>query len=459
VTELAVWLFICLATASLLRFRPVHALVIVIILWTALPAIAGHHLTGIASGSLGFHPATWLVMSVFLVQLVLHPGTLGQVVGRHPMLLLVVLVFAVGAFMTSQVNDSGGIRLMMDQIVGPFLLWWLVVAFADQNRKLALVLRNGMLMAVAAQCVLAIIQSGMGSIVFYSDDYEKLYWFNPERFDRWMGTSDSPLVLSIAISICAALALGLRNWALRFSLLVLFLIGTLITQSRTGTLTVSLIILYSILRSHMAVWARALTSLGVIIAGYYLATSTIVVGLTSRLTNDTGSGDARLRALRFIADTLPSYLGSGHGMTSSYAIARDAGLQTSIESSYLMYLVDVGFILATLYFGAQFALIFRYGSQPALLGATLAATVGVVLQHTFSAVAGTNLSGTFVWSALALMVVGWTIADDRLLPGQLEVGRYPITRPGRAEPGRAQPPSGVSPLRAAAVSTSMSERE
>jgi hypothetical protein len=459
VIQLAAWLLVCLTTAWLLRFKPVHALVIAIMLWTAIPAVAGHNLTGNVSESLGFHPATWLVMCIFLVQLVWHPTTLGAVLSRHPLLLLVVAVFAVGAFLTSRASDSGGTRLMVNQIVGPILLWWLAVAFAYQSRQLALVLRNGMLLAMAAQCMLALIQSGIGSIVFYNKDYEKLYWFDPERFNRWMGTTDSPLVLSIAVSIAAALALGLRNWALRFSLLVLFLIGTLITQARLGTATVCLIILYSILRSHMAVWARAVTSLGVIVAGYYLATSTIVAGLASRLTNDTGSTDARLRALRFVADTFPSYLGSGYGLTSSYTIARDAGLRSSLESSYLMYLVDVGFLLATLYFGAQFALLFRYGSQTALLGATLAAAVGVVLQHTFSAVAGSNLSGAFIWSALALMVVGWTISNERQPPMQVETDDYPITRASRAVPAPTQPPSGVPPQRAALVSNSMSEGE
>ena len=226
-----------------------------------------------------------------------------------------------------------------------------------------------------------------------------------------MGTTDSPLAFSLAICIAGAMSIGLRNWTLRFTLLFLFLIGTLITQSRTGTALMCLIILYSILRSHMVLWARALTAVAVLVTGYYIATSTLVEGLASRLSNDTGSMDARIRALRFIADSLNTYLASGFGLTSSYTIARDAGLQTSIESSYLMYVVDVGLILATAYFGAQIGLLFRYGRQRAYLGMTFAAVVGTLLQHTSSGVAGTNLAGTFIWATLAMMVVGKTVMD------------------------------------------------
>ena len=172
-----------------------------------------------------------------------------------------------------------------------------------------------------------------------------------------------------------------------------------------------LIILYSVLRSRMPFWARALTTVAVTVAGFLLAASDLVSGLTSRLTNDTGSTDARLRAFQFVAENWTSYLATGGGLTSSYTIARDAGLQTSIESSYLMYVFDTGLILATAYFGAQFALLIRYGRQSAFLGVTLAAFVGTALQHTSSGVAGTNLSGSFIWATLALVVVGRSITD------------------------------------------------
>ena len=439
--QLAVWVLACLTMAWLLQSRPIWGAGLTILLWTAVPAIAGHHLTGLSGGALAFHPATWLVLSIFVVQLVLNPSVIGAALGRHALLLLVVFTFSAVALLTSRLMGSGGTRLLMDQIVGPMILFWLVVAFAYRSGRWMLFLRNVILFAAAGESILAVVQSILGRIVFYESDYLKLYWFDPEKFERWMGTTDSPLVLSLALCVSAALALSVRNWALRFSLLTLFLVGALIVQSRTGTAVMCAIILYSILRAHMVLWARALTCLAVVIVGYYLASSTIIAGLAGRLANDTGSADARLRAVWFVYDNWVDYLATGQGLTSSYGIARDAGLQTSIESSFLMYVVDVGFILALAYFGAQFAMLIRYGWQRGLLGGTLAALIGCGLQHTFSGVAGTNLSGTYIWAALALMVVAWTAAPP--VPGTSSAARRGVLATGR--PYRRRSPAKAAP--------------
>ena len=119
-------------------------------------------------------------MAIFVLQLTLRPAKLAAAVGRHAVLFVIVVIFSIGAFLTSRVGNSGGTRLLLDQIVGPFLLFWLVVAFAHEDRRLGLVLRNAIIFAVAAECVLAIVQKSVGSIIFYQDDYLRFYWFNPE---------------------------------------------------------------------------------------------------------------------------------------------------------------------------------------------------------------------------------------------------------------------------------------
>ena len=144
-----------------------------------------------------------------------------------------------------------------------------------------------------------------------------------------MGTTDSPLVLSLGVCIAAALAIGLRNSLLRFSLLGLYLVATVITQSRTGTGVVSVIIIYAIVRSRMALWARLLASVVVAVLGFYLAGSAIFAGLAARFANDTGSANARVLAFRFVFDNAGDFLFTGQGLISSYGIARNAGLETS----------------------------------------------------------------------------------------------------------------------------------
>jgi hypothetical protein len=416
VIQLVAFLLLCLAIAWLLRRKPILAVSLAILLWTLVPAIASHRVTGVSSGALASHPAAWLVLCIFLVQVLTNPWLVAYGLGRYPLTILITAVFVAGASLTSAITASGGPRLMMSQVVGPVLLWWLVVSAAHEDRRGLLVLRNVILASAALQCILALVQLRLGSIIFYQRDYQRLPWFDPDRFDRWMGTTDSPLVLSLMLSVAAGLAISVRSAPVRLGLLVIYLIGTLIVQARSGTAVVCLIIVYSLLRATMALWARLLTTAVLGVVAYLLLTSELVTGLAGRVGNDSGSLDARIRALRFVADTAGDYILTGRGLTASYDVARNAGLQTSLESSYLMYVVDVGLVLATLYFGLQLALLLRYGSHGYLRGATVAALVGVGLQHAFSAVAAVNLTGAIIWTALAIVVAG--SVDGNRSPGQ-----------------------------------------
>lgn len=451
-SHLVVWLAACLVLACLLRARPVWAVVLVIVLWTAVPAVGGHHLTGLSSGGLGFHPATWLVLVVFVVQLFVDPRPLADAVVRHGLVMLTLAIFALSAFLTSRAAGGGGTRLLLDQIVGPVLVWCLVVAYAHRDVRAALLIRNSVLVTMAVQSVLAVVQSRVGSTIFYTQDFLNIYWFDPETSERWFGTSDSPLVLSLGLVVAACLALGLRSSALRFALFVVYFLGMTITQSRTGAAALVLIIAWSVLRSRTVLWARALTAAALGVAAYLVATSTLVSGLSSRIADDTGSTDARVRALDFVLSRWTDFFPTGHGLISSYSVARDAGLQTSLESAYLMYAVDTGILFATAYFGTQLVLVARYGSQKALPGATLAALLGTLVQHTFSSVAFSNFDGTFIWVALALVVV----ADGVRRPASAGAGgpsvrRGRVPRRGRQEqPATAHAPA----VRSAATSDS-----
>jgi hypothetical protein len=417
--QLAAWVLVSLVAAWLLRSRPVWAVSLVVVVWTSVPAVAGHRLTGVESGALAFHPASWLIVSILLVQLVVNPGPPVRALARHTMVLLVVAIFAAGALLTSLSTDSGGTRLLMDQIVGPVILWWLIVASADRDHRALLVLRTTIVATMAAQCALVLVQSAVGAAIVYQNDFLQLYWFRPDTFRRWFGTSDSPLVLSLGVAVAAALAIGIRNGLLRFALLVVYLLGMLVTQSRTAVVLMVLVIIVSLLRSRMAMWARTLTAAAVLVTGFLLATSSIIAGVASRVSNDTGSTQARFRAAGFVLDNLRDFLFTGQGLTSSYTIARDAGLETSLESSYLMYVVDTGLLLATLYFGLQLVLVLRYGRQQALVGATLAALIAVLFQHTFSSAAFSNTNGVLIWAALGIMV-----AAHSLEPGSAGPAAY-----------------------------------
>lgn len=428
-TQLVGWLTLSLGLAWLGRARPMRLVCLVVLLWIAVPAVAAHQLTGVADGRLAFHPATWLVLCVFAVQAVANSRALSAALARHSYAAITLLMFVLGAAVTSYWTQSGGLRLLFDQVIAPVLLFWIILVSVQGSIRPLLLLRNTVVLAVAGQCALAFAQSVVGYMIFYQSDYESQYWFNPLTFDRWMGTTDSPLVLSLAICVAAALTLSLRRSWLRFALMVIYLVGALITQSRTGIITLCFVVVFIIVRSRMAVWARTLYAVAIIVAGYLLLASSLVTGLSGRITNDLGSTNARLQAVRFFADQWTDIIFVGRGLTASYQIARSGGLETSLESSYLMYAVDTGLVLATAYFAVQLLLILQHFRKAALPGLGVAALIGFVLQQTFSGVASSNLVGTLIWVAIAMVVAESTARSgiDHDLPG----GRHIRNRPGQ----------------------------
>ncbi|MDO9379196.1 MAG: hypothetical protein Q7T56_10135 [Nocardioidaceae bacterium] len=408
--QLIAWIMLCSGLVVVTRNRPVLTVSAALAVWFLVPAYAAQRVTGVDGGVLGLHPATWILLVALGVHLLVSPRQMSSPVAAHPYVVLaVVLLVAVGAA-TSVLTGSGGLALLADQVVGPVGAFWLVLAFAG-HRDL-LLLRGAVLGLVALQCLLALAQWRLGSLIFFTADAQVLYWFDPLTFTRWMGTTDSPLVMSLAICAATPLLAGLQRHSIRFALMGLFLGGCLVAQSRTGAALMVLLVLWVLLRTQMSVVLRLGYVMLMALAGGVVVRSALASGINDRVSDDSGSAQARGQAIEFFVSHWSNYAAVGHGLTSSYDIATLAGLITSLESSYLMYAVDCGIVAATLYFGAQGALILRHGVGARPLGVGLAALVACTLQHTFSGVATANLVGTLTWVLLAMTVAGRAVDPD-----------------------------------------------
>lgn len=385
-----------------------------LVLWLIVPALGASHITGLVSTSpIAFHPATWLILAVFAVQVAGSPAPVAGVVARHPYVLLMVALFAVGASFTSIQSGSGGTRLLFNQVIAPALVFVLVLAHARGERPINW-LRNTVIACAAVQSLFAIAQWRLGDVLFFASEFEAQYWFKPDSNDRWMGTTDGPLTLSLLLAVAGAFTLGLSRAAARLTLLALFMVAMLITQSRVGAIVMVLLLLIAVALLRMRIWARVLSVMAVALAGVGIVTLGVADGLFGRLTNDTGSAHARNAAWDFVVGDVRGFLIGGTGLTSNYEVARNAGLQTSIESSFLMYAIDVGLVLAVLYFGAQLALLVRFGPYSMAWWATLASLAAFVLVNISSALAFSNLSGPLLWVALSLVVCGAYVAEENL---------------------------------------------
>lgn len=411
--QLVAWVAVCLVAAVLLRDRLIALLVLCLVLWAAVPGVASVMVTGVPRGNpLAFHFATWLILLTFAVQMVHRFHAMIAQLARHVFVFLGLSVFLLAAFLTSRSGQSGGgLVLFLSQMVGPILLFWMTIAaIAERPERLA-VIRNWLLGIAAIQSVLAVIEWSLGGVLLYRDYYATNYWFDEINFPRWMGTLDHPLTLSLLICAVIPLLSGVRSVSLQLGLMLVLLAGLLATQSRTGLAVAVLGVVYVLVTSPMKPMTRFLALSVVIGSGVWVASSQLSAGVAQRLTEDGGSAGAREAALTFFYDNLPHFLFVGGGIGSASGVAERGGLTTSLESSFLIYAVDLGALFTLLYFGTQLALVVRSFGPSTCRGLWLAGLVVVIVPQTFNALNSQTFAGVLVWTIVALCTA---MADGRL---------------------------------------------
>jgi len=403
--QLALWIGLCVAGSVLLHSRPRVLLAAVLALWLLVPAVGNSVITGEAGGGLGFHSASWLVVSVLAGQLLYDPWSIKVALARHFFVFLVLTLVIAAAFLASRTSsEGGGMLLLVDQILAPVLFFLLLIANSVRQPGLVRMLRSVLLLLVAVVCLIAVAQWLDGDSLFYGPGFRTQYWFKPET-RRWMGTLDQPLALSLAISVAAPLVAGLKRTSLQAFLLVLMAVGVLITQSRVGIAVVGLSVLAVVVLSNRKLWVKTVmvTFLGAATA--LLVSSPLVEGVTARLANDTGSAQARGLALEYFLTRWADYAVAGQGIGSSYRVAVQAGLETSFENPILMYSIDFGILFAVLYFGMMLVLVVRNLAWHDYRGLTLAGILAVVVPQTYSSLATRSAAGIVVWTVLAMVVI------------------------------------------------------
>lgn len=427
--QLAAWIGLCLVVSFALRHRTVVTIVLILGLRVLVPSIASSVVVGHAPSSLAFHPAVWLIGSALVMSALTNGAALARTVARHVFLSLALLLVVSVAALTTKTSVSGhGIVLLVDQVAAPAALFFLIVTTCRTEPRAFRTIRNALLGLAAASAVLAIAQWLTNSVIFYGAYYVNYYWFLYRGFDRWMATLDHPLTLSFFLCLAAPLTVGLTRTWLRVGLLALSITAVVITQSRTGVIVMGLTVVYVIFRSRASSLVKAATYSVLGISTLVLAASPVAAGILSRFQNDTGSSQARAAAYQFFFDHWTQFFFTGDGVTSSYRIAQAAGLGTSLESSFLMYSVDIGIVFAMLYFGSQLLIVVRGPGRSLLPGLTGASVVALVLPHTYSALAAASAVGMLLWTVLGMVVASFDVSHGTeppvsgdMTPAQLSI--------------------------------------
>jgi hypothetical protein len=427
--QLIAWLGLCALGSYLLRRHLTACLIAILALWFLVPTVGSYLLTGQQVGPLSFHAATWLILAVAAVQLLHAPQPLWESLRQARYFFLVTaLVLAVALVTTRTVQSGGGMVLFVDQMVTPAVFFLLILAASRTDGHLVLRLRNTLMLLACVVVAVAVLQWTTKSVLFYEAGFQTQFWFKPEN-QRWMGTFDQPLALSLVLVVLAPMVAGIRRLWLAVPMLAVIVVGVVISQSRLGLGIVVVTVLYAVLFSKHAA-ALKLTVLAALAIGvYYLLLSPLVTGILARIADDTGSAEARNQAYRVFFHNWANYLFTGDGLTASYTVAEFAGLETSFESSFMMYAVDIGIVFAVLYFGGLLAVVLRSFGRHSVRGLSLAGLLVVLIPQTYSGVATRSVAGIVLWTVVAMVAVA---ASDRavvkvpaMLPLEPERGLVP----------------------------------
>ncbi|MBT1191094.1 O-antigen ligase family protein [Rhodococcoides kroppenstedtii] len=373
-------------------------------LYLALPFYASTLLIG---GSVGLipqlHPSTWLIVAAALVACA-TVGKRTNVESFYFWFYMAMMFFVVFATITTWwYSKSTGLKVVIDQIIGPILLFTLLRGEYRRVPQRIFAIRNALLAGVVLNIVVAYAVVTEAIQQPHRDLYKSIFGVFPAP-DRGFGLTDQPLALAFVIMVALPLVLSLRSWPLRVIITFVMLAGVLLTQSRLGVVVAIVAVAYLIFQAETPI-RRIGSVLVFFIILFYFYRSDLYDGVQRRFEYDSGSTLARSYGWEFALDNWQAFWWTGGGAGSVYRTVREAGANTSLESAFTIYGFDFGFVGTALFFGFLVAAVLR-ARHNSIRGARLAAALALVVVQTYSSISTQSAAGCVFWLAIALATCG-----------------------------------------------------
>lgn len=362
-----------------------------IALYIFIPFVAGSNLTG------GFgHPGTILVLVALAGSAIFRPKVLFREIGEHPLIYLSLVTLLTFLFVSLRLNSNEAVYV--DTVLAPFALL-VIIRMSTHWGSIRLALRNTLIAIAVAQVLLSVIAWITGRPAFFADAFARYYWFTPE-FARGLGTTDHPLVLSLLLASVIPLLATLRSVRLQFTILLTLYAGLLLSESRTGLVAAVIGSAFLLLRPGRSLGIRATVIAAGLTVCLLLIQSPLGSGVMERFANDGGSSSARFTAIDAFIARASEFAVLGWGNSGGDLFRQQEGLNSSLESAFLIFAVNYGIPFAIGYFAIAVAVI-AIGRDP-LGGSRVAAITSLVMVQTFSSIATTSASAVLVWVLVAL---------------------------------------------------------
>jgi hypothetical protein len=407
-------------------------------------------------------PAAALATIGLVLQVLLRPQQVGRLALARPVWVVLLVAVAAVAVMTGVLQGAGlsNVAQAFNQVIGPVSLFALFGLAIQERPSRVELLRSWLLGLAGAEATLALLQGVVDHPIFYQSDYARQVFYRAQP-GRWMGTLDHPLILGLFLAVAVFLVAGVRRWWLALGLILLFGAGLVMSQSRGATAAALVGVAYVIVVGRSPLAGRLVVAVGAVGGAVFAVASGATAALQSRVADDTGSTAARRDALSYFIDHGTDYVWLGTGLDSSFGISDSAGLLTSFENAFIMSTIDLGMVVAVMYFGVMALTVWRSLKGRAPGGYTGAAAAALALIQTFSALSGVTAAPSLVWTVFALAgfaplsrsprwdrVVGveWARVDAARPRGSSTSGAPSRSGPGSGAEGRGRgpfPPAGI----------------
>lgn len=341
------------------------------------------------------HPITVLVLVAGVRAIVRDPPSARALVSRYRFAVSAVALLVAAAFWwTLRARGHPPGALLVDQVVVPLglLLWVRHRIERDPDEAIRLPR-----FVVGLGCVEAAVGLAGGVLHIPS------VWGIGTDFDRQAATTNGPLVLALLLTTCVPLAVTVRSSAARVGALLLLLGGILTTQSRSALVIAILCSVFVVFAGRASVAFKVVVVLITPVIVWLVLTSTVVSGVASRFADDLGSAALRSTAADYFWSNLDRWTFEGQGLGASYAIASAAGLQSSFESAFYMYAVDLGLIVTVVAFALLLlqVLIRREPRRGVVNGGVVATLAAFSLAQGYSSIATETVAGVVIFVATA----------------------------------------------------------
>ncbi len=342
------------------------------------------------------------------------PVVLATVPGERLLAGLQVAFVAIAGGMSVALRGLRGLSLLLDNYVGPFTLFWLLVwLFRSRSPSRNLV---GSLAATLGILfgILAVLEFAGGRNPVYEPFYGEVPWFPyPTGEYRSTVSFGAPLAAANVFLAILVVLTAARSIRLRAVGVLLLIAGVLATGSRSAValaVVTSPFVVLAIGETASAQHRPGLTrqlAIGVGILGAIVSLVATPLGsvVLHRVLGSWQSTAVRVLSVEYFRQSVGSYLTHGVGLGGSTDVSTAAlGSYVTFENPWIMLAVDVGIPLATFY-ACVLALVFVIALRhpPRRWGALVGVLGLVLMESAYNSFGVRSLAGYDLWMVLAVL--------------------------------------------------------